>query len=413
MERITLETVRAMDGADPLAGHREGFLMPAGVVYLDGNSLGPLPAATVARVEAVVRDEWGRDLITSWERHGWLELPMTVGERIAPLVGAAPGQVVAADSTSVNLFKLLGAALRLRPGRPVILTEEDNFPTDLYVAQGLIDLLGGAAELRMVPRDGLEAAMDASTAVLLLTHVDFRTGWMHDMGSLTRIAHASGVLALWDLSHSAGAVPLELDRWGVDLAVGCGYKFLNGGPGAPAFLYVARRHQEDAVQPVWGWLGHEAPFAFERGFRGATGVRRYLCGTPPILSLAALQCGVELTARAEIGAVRRKSVALGDLFIALMAQECKGSGFELASPADPGLRGSQVSFRHPEAFAVVRALGARGVIADFREPDIARFGLSPLCLRFEDVWTAVVAIRDVMASGAWENPAFHRRGTVT
>ena len=413
MDTITLDAVRAMDAADPLAGLREKFVMPEGLVYLDGNSLGPLPAATAARLEGVIREEWGRDLIASWNTHDWIALPRTVGDGIAPLLGAAAGEVVVADSTSVNLFKLLAAALRLRPGRTVILTEEGNFPTDLYVAQGLADLLGPAARLRVAGREGLETALDGDTAVLMLTHVDFRSGFMHDMEALTRAAHDRRALVLWDLSHSAGVVPLELDTWDVDLAVGCGYKFLNGGPGAPAFLFVARRLQDEAVQPVWGWLGHEAPFAFEPAYTPAPGIARHVCGTPPILSLAALRCGVELAAEVGVAAVRRKSEALGDLFIRLMAQECGDAGFEPVSPADPRRRGSQVSFRHPEAFAVIRALAARGVVGDFREPDVARFGLGPLYLRYEDVWDAVAAVREIAASRAWDDPAFHRRGPVT
>ncbi len=412
MDTITLEAARALDAADPLAGQRDRFLLPEGVVYLDGNSLGPLPAATAERLDAVVREEWGRDLITSWNRHGWMALPKVVGDRIASLVGAGSGEVIVTDSTSVNLFKLLAAALRLRPGRSAIVTEEGNFPTDLYVAEGLTDLLGGV-ELRVVAREELETALGRDAAVLMLTHVDFRTGWMHDMEAVTRMAHDRGALVLWDLSHSAGVVPLALDAWGVDLAVGCGYKFLNGGPGAPSFLFVAERLQAGAAQPLWGWLGHEAPFAFEAAFRPAPGIGRHLCGTPPVLSLAALQCGVELAAAVDIGSVRRKSEALGDLFIRLMAQECAGWGFALVSPREARHRGSQVSFCHPEAFAVVQALTARGVIGDFREPDVARFGLGPLYLRFEDVWSAVAAIREVMASRAWAAPAFHRRGAVT
>ena len=317
-----------------------------------------------------------------------------------------------ADSTSVNLFKLLGGALRLRPGRPVILSEKGNFPTDLYVAQGLVATHDGV-ELRLVEREGIPEALDEGVAVLLLTHVDFRTGELHDMTALTRKAHAAGALVLWDLAHSAGALPLALDEWGVDLAVGCGYKYLNGGPGAPAFAFVSRDLHETFETPLQGWMGHAAPFAFDSEYRPAPGVDRLLCGTPPILSLAALECGVETVARAGIGPLRRKSMALTDLFIRLVEEQCAGHGLALASPRDADHRGSQVSYRHPEAHAIVQALIARGVIGDFREPDILRFGFAPAYLRFVDAWDAVAAMREVMESGAWERPEFRRRGRVT
>ena len=413
MTHLTRSDLEARDAADPLADFRGRFLLPEGVVYLDGNSLGALPAATPGRLEEVVRREWGEGLIRSWNRHGWIDLPQAVGDRIAPLIGARPGEVVVADSTSVNLFKLLAAALKLRPDRRVILSERDNFPTDLYVAQGLVDLLGGRAELRRVDREELPAALDSGVAVAMLTQVDFRTGRLHDLAAVTAAAHACGALVLWDLAHSAGAVPVDLSGCGADLAVGCGYKFLNGGPGAPAFAYARRDLHPHLGQPLWGWMGHRAPFAFDPDYAPAPDLRRLLCGTPVVLGLAALEVGVDLVTRAGIPALRRKSVELGETLIALVEQECAGHGFALASPRAAAERGSQVSFRHPAAYPIVQALIRRGVIGDFREPDIVRFGLAPLYLRFVDLWDAAAALRQVMAGGEWRDPALTARARVT
>ncbi len=383
-----------MDVMDELAGFRDEFRLPDNIVYLDGNSLGPLPARTLARVQDVVAREWGADLIRSWTAHGWMDLPATVGQAIAPLIGARPDEVVVADSTSVNLFKLLAAALGMRPGRRTILSERENFPTDLYMAQGLADLLG-SAEVRVVGRTELPGALDGGVAVLALTHVDFRTGECHDMAALTEAAHRAGALVLWDLSHSAGAVPVDLNGCGADLGVGCGYKFLNGGPGAPAYAFVTGRLQGELRSPLWGWLGHAEPFAFADRYVPAPGIARLICGTPPILSLAALACGVEMVGRAGIERIRRKSVALGELFIGLVERECGGYGYALASPRHAGRRGAQVSFRHPEGGAIMDALDRDGVVGDFRPPDLLRFGFSPLFLRFVDVWDAVAALRRV------------------
>ena len=392
---------------------RELFVLPPGVVYLDGNSLGPLPKATAAAVAHVVEREWGEGLIRSWNAAGWIDAPAKVGDKIARLIGAGPGEVIVADSTSVNLFKVLASALDLAPGRRVIVSEAENFPTDLYMMEGLIELLGGRHERRVVPAESIRAAVDAETAVLALTHVNYRSGAMHDMAALSRLAHERGALTVWDLSHSAGAMPLDVSGAGADFAVGCGYKYLNGGPGAPAFVYVAERHHEMFRQPLSGWLGHAEPFAFEGGYRPAAGIARCLVGTPPILSLAALDVGVDLLLECDLEAVREKSVRLADLFIGLVEQRCAAHELILLSPRDGAARGSQVSFRHPQAYPVMQALIARGVIGDFRAPDILRFGLGPLYLRYVDLWDAVTGLADVLDTKAWDDPTFHRRGAVT
>ena len=343
---------RALDLADPLAGFRDAFLLPDGVVYLDGNSLGALPRATPGRLADVIGREWGRGLIRSWNDADWIGMGERVGDKVGQLLGAPASTVVAADSTSVNVFKLLSVALGLRPGRRVILSEAGNFPTDLYVAEGLAALLGGRHEVRQVPADGIEAALDDDVAVQMLTHVNYRTGAMRDMAAVTRAAHAAGALVLWDLAHSAGAVPVDLVAADADLAVGCGYKFLNGGPGAPAFLYVARRLQAEARYPITGWLGHAEPFSFDPAFRAGPGIAAATVGTPPVLAMAALEVGVDLALRAPMADVRAKSLRQAELLMALVEQRCPGLG--LATPADPARRGSQVSFRHPHAYAIRR-----------------------------------------------------------
>jgi kynureninase len=412
MPSVTREGAEALDAGDELAFMREEFALPPGIVYLDGNSLGALPRAAVGRLRDVVEREWGVGLIRSWNRHGWIDLPARVAALLAPLIGAAADEVAVADSTSVNLFKLLAGALRLRLGRSVILSEEENFPSDLYVAQGLSALFDRVS-LRLMPRAGLAKALDESVAVLMLTHVDFRTGAFHDMPEWTRAAHRVGALMLWDLAHSAGALPVDLAGCEADLAVGCGYKYLNGGPGAPAFTFVARRHQGAFETPLAGWMGHAEPFAFEPRYRPAAGIARLLCGTPPVLSLAALECGVETISRAGVARLRRKSVALTDLFVRLVEQECPAAGLALASPREAEQRGSQVALRHPEGYAIVQALIARGVIADFRTPDVLRFGFAPAYLRFTDVWDAVAALRAVMEQREWQRPEHGARAKVT
>ncbi len=403
----------ALDHSDPLADWRERFALPEGLIYLDGNSLGPLPKATSAILQDVVARQWGEDLITSWTRHHWVDLPRTVGDKIARLIGASAGEVVVTDSISVNLFKLVSAALMLRPGRPVVLSERGNFPTDLYMLQGLRDLIGERVELRTVEPEALAAALDEQTALLMLSHVDYRSGRVHDMAGLTAAAHAAGALVLWDLAHSAGALPVELDATGADFAVGCGYKYLNGGPGAPAFLFVAERWQNDLRQPLTGWFGHREPFAFDAAYRPAEGIARCLTGTPPILSLKALEVGVDLHLEVDQDAVRAKSIALTERFIELVAECCAGFDLALASPHEATHRGSQVAFRHDQGYAIMQALIARGVIGDFRAPDLLRFGLAPLYLRFVDVWDAVAVLHQVLAERAWDRPELQQKAAVT
>ncbi len=413
MSDLARADLAALDAADPLGARRARFALPESVIYLDGNSLGALPRSVPGRLARMVEREWGDGLIRSWNTAGWIDLPARVGDKIGRLVGAAPGQVVVADSTSLNVFKALAAALGLRPDRAVVLSERDNFPTDLYMAQGLADLLGGRPALRLVERGEIPAAIDREVAVVMLTHVDYRSGAMHDMPAVTRAAHEQGALVLWDLAHSAGVMPLDLDRAEVDLAVGCGYKYLNGGPGAPAFLYVARRHQAAFRQPLAGWMGHEAPFAFDSDYRPAPGIRRALCGTPPVLAVAALEAGVDEVSAADLTEVRRKSVRMTGLFRRLVRERGEGLGLSPYGPDDPDRCGSQVSLRHAEGYAVMQALIARGVIGDFRAPDIMRFGFAPLYLRYVDLWDAVAALREVLATREWDRPEHRRRAAVT
>lgn len=409
---ITRSVAEALDAADPLAPFRDRFVLPDGLVYLDGNSLGALPKAAAARVAKVVAHEWGEGLVRSWNDAGWIDLPRRVGDKIARLVGAGPGEVVCADSTSVNVFKVLSAALALRPGRSTILSEEGNFPTDLYVAEGLARLLERGHRLRLVPKSDVRSAPDVDTAVLLLTHVDYRSGEKHDLEAVTRAGHEAGALVAWDLAHSAGAMPVDLAAAGADFAVGCGYKYLCGGPGAPAFLYVAPRHQEAFRQPLSGWLGHAEPFAFEAAYRPAPGISRALCGTPPILSMSALDAALDVILAADLALVRAKSEAMTSFFVEAVEQEC-GEAVQLVSPRVSSLRGSQVSFAHPDAYAVMRALIERGVVGDFRAPDVLRFGFAPLYVRFADAWETARALAEVLSSHAHERPEFRRRAAVT
>lgn len=413
MTELTLDSVREMDHKDTLARFRERFDIPDGVIYLDGNSLGCLPKATPSRIETVVREEWGRDLIRSWNTADWINAPRRVGAKIARLIGAQADEVVAADSTSINVFKALSACLQLNPQRKILLSERGNFPTDVYMMQGLSVLSGGRIETRLVDGEDVLGALDETIAALLLTHVHYKTGRMRDMKAVTAAAHEKGVPVIWDLSHSAGAVPVDLKGANADFAVGCGYKYLNGGPGAPAFIFAAKQHQEAVFPALSGWLGHAAPFEFDDTYRPAPGIDRFQCGTPGILGMAALESGLDVMLEADMTDLRTKSSALGDLFIALMNQRCGEFGFTLACPKDADERGSQVSLHHREGYAIMQAVIARGVIGDFRAPDILRFGFAPLYNSHEDVWHAVEAIRTVMESGEWQNDKYAQRTAVT
>jgi len=423
---MTRQDTVAFDAQDPLAPLRDQFTLPDGVNYLDGNSLGVLPAAAAARVAQAVSAEWGDGLIRSWNSADWVNLPQRVGDKIGRLIGARSGETLAGESTSVNLYKVLAAALLLvqasgDDARRVIVSERSNFPTDLYIAEGLARRHG--CELKLVEPDEIAAQFDPSLAVLMLTHVNYRTGRMHNMAALTRSAHACGALVVWDLAHSAGAVPVDLNAANADFAVGCGYKYLNGGPGAPAFLWVHPSHldrmeREDLWQPLSGWFGHAAPFEFSPQYRPARGIARFACGTPPVLGLTALETGVDTVLAAEafggMAALRRKSLALTDLFIALVEERCAGHGLALVTPREHALRGSQVNLARSEGgYAIVQALIARGVIGDFRAPDILRFGFTPLYTRHVDVWDAVEHLRQVLESGAWREARFNQIAAVT
>ncbi|WP_435200266.1 kynureninase [Qipengyuania sp. 902] len=404
-----IERARILDAGDPLAQYRDRFHLPEGVIYLDGNSLGCLPKATPGRLAKVVQDEWGEGLIRSWNAAGWIDLPQRVGAKIAPLIGAQPHEVIVADSVSVNLFKLISAALMMRRGRKVVLSEPGNFPTDIYMIEGLE--AQGLAERRLASRENLFDALNDDVALLLLTHAHYKTGELFDMAALTEAAQQAGALVLWDLSHSGGALPIDLNARGADFAVGCGYKYFNGGPGAPAYTFIAERHHGDVRQPLSGWMGHARPFAFSDDYEPAPGVDRLLCGTPGILGLAALEVGVDLIAEIGIERLHAKSQALSEFFRQCLAEA--DLDMDLVSPTDPAERGSQLSFRHPEAYAICQALIARGVIGDFRDPDILRFGFAPAYLRFADMAEAVRHLAEVLETGEWQRAEFRERAAVT
>ncbi|MBI1214038.1 MAG: kynureninase [Alphaproteobacteria bacterium] len=407
----TRDACQALDARDPLADMRARFVLPEGVIYLDGNSLGALPKAVVNRSRQIVEQEWAEGLIRSWNDAGWYTAPTRVGAKIAGIIGAESGEVIVTDSTSVDLFKLLMGALALRPGRKTILGVQGDFPTDAYIAQGVASFVG--AEFERVAADDLIAAIDEKTAVVCLTHVNYKTGFIHDMAKITAAAHAKGALTLWDLSHSAGVLDLQLGRADADLAVGCGYKYLNGGPGAPAYVFVAKRHQTAIGHPLTGWFGHKVPFEFAPDYVPAEGIAKMLTGTPPMLSLAALEAALDVFAGLDMRKVQAKASSLTELFIELSDERLTRHGFTVASPRNAAARGAQASLAHPEAYAVVQALIARGVIGDFRAPDVARFGLVPLYLSHVDVFDAVGIIDDVMETEAWNTPAFRTRKAVT
>ncbi len=410
---MNAQDIFLLDQTDKLSHVCDQFFMPENLIYLDGNSLGMLPKHVSARLERAVTLEWGQDLIRSWNVNGWIDLPVRVGARIAKLIGARDSEVIAADSTSINLFKVLLAALRLRPERRVIVSDIDNFPTDLYMVQGINDLLEGRYELRFVKRDQIEASIDDAVAVVMLTEVDYRTGEIYDMARVTKLTQDVGALSIWDLAHSAGAFPVNLEACNVDFAVGCGYKYLNGGPGAPAFLYVAQRHQLEAAPILAGWMGHSAPFDFMPEYTPSRDLRRLTVGTPSVLGMIALEAALEIFDDVSMQDIRAKSLALTDLFMDLMQPLCLEFGFTLVSPRDSAKRGSQVSYAHKEGYAIMQALIAADVIGDFRAPNIVRFGFTPLYLRFADVQEAVQRLEVIMREKHWWKPEFQARGKVT
>ncbi|MCP4316100.1 MAG: kynureninase [Hyphomicrobiales bacterium] len=403
-----------LDEQDGLKGLRDAFVLRDGLNYLDGNSLGPMQKCVTERVGKCLEREWGQDLIASWNSAGWYRLPQTVGAKIAALVGAGENDVAVTDSTSVNLFKVLAAALSMRPDRNVIVSERSNFPTDLYIAEGLAAFADRGHELRLIDStDELEGAVDDGVAAVMLTQVNYRSGELHDMAQVTKRVHDAGAVMIWDLAHSAGALPVDLAAADVDFAIGCGYKYLNGGPGAPAFVYVAPRLQDEVSQPLSGWFGHTAPFAMEPTFDAAPTIHRFLTGTPPILSMVALDAALDIWKDVSLGALREKSVKLCELFISLVEERCAGHGLSLASPRDASKRGSQVCFAHENAYPIMQALIARDVIGDFRAPDILRFGFAPLYVRFVDVYDAVDQLLRVLQTEEWKQDRFMVKGAVT
>ncbi|MFZ6769949.1 kynureninase [Undibacterium sp. Di26W] len=412
---ITRNDCVKLDQQDPLATLREEFDLPAGVIYLDGNSLGARPKAALQRAQEVITKEWGTDLIKSWNTAGWFDLPSTLGNQLAPLIGAEVNEVVVTDTTSVNLFKAIAAALQIQSPqtqRKTIITERSNFPTDIYMAEGITRWLDRGYQIQLIDSpDELPQAMNDSTALVMLTHVNYRTGYLHDMAAVTALAHQHGALMLWDLAHSAGAVPVHLNVANADFAVGCTYKYLNGGPGSPAFIWVPARHQEAFHHPLSGWWGHASPFAMNPSFTPTPGIRRALCGTQPITSLAMVGCGLDTFGKTDMQAIRKKSLALTDLFITLVETRCARHPLELVTPRPHQQRGSQASFKHPHAYAVIQALIQRGIIGDYREPAIMRFGFTPLYTRYVDAWDAAEGLRDILDSKDYDTAA--QRNAVT
>lgn len=408
----------ALDKHDPIAHLVKQFEIPASTIYLDGNSLGPLPISAKKAAIDVVERQWGEDLITSWNKHAWIDLPITVGDKIAPLIGADKGQVICCDSISVNLFKLLACALQLNGSeRHIVLSQQDNFPTDLYMVEGLQQMLGAQqCSLLTCDADELEKVMvekGSKISVLMLTHVNFRSGQIHDMQKLTQLAHEQGILVIWDLAHSAGAVPVELDNCQADFAVGCGYKYLNGGPGAPAFIYAAKRHIPVLKQPLTGWMGHANPFTFDPSYAPDAGIKKFLSGTPSVISMAVLSAALDIFEQVNMTQIREKSVAMTRFYQQLIAQAPSLSELVMASPNQASIRGSQLAYKHPHAYALCQALIAHGVIADFRAPDILRFGFSPSFLSFEQLFDSVKKLKAIVESEQYMEPEFTKKNAVT
>ena len=410
---ITKADFQDLDKQDSLASFRHEFELEEGLIYLNGNSLGVLPKVAKERMADVISQEWGQGLIRSWNTHNWITLPQRIGAKLAGIIGAQENEVIVSDSTSVNLFKLAAAAMKLRPGRHKIITEPGNFPTDLYILNGVKNFIGTDIEIITVPSNEVIQHIDQDTALVCLTHVHYKTGTMLDMKGITQAAHEQGALMMWDLSHSTGAVPLNLNDAKADLAVGCGYKYLNGGPGAPAFLYVAQKHLKTLEHPLTGWFGHANAFAMSDEFEAAAGIEKTLCGTTPVLGASALEVGVDIMAKVDPQQLRDKSLALSEYFIRLMAPLCETYGFELVTPKDQSIRGSQVSYTHPEGYAIMQALIAQNIIGDFRAPNILRFGFAPLYVRFIDLWNTVEALTGIMQNQSWDQAQFRAKNKVT
>ena len=414
MNKIKLEDLKYLDKQDPLSRYREEFFLPKNTIYFDGNSLGPVPKKTIKNLNKTINEEWGKDLINSWNKANWINLPQTLGDKIAPLLGAKSGEVVVVDSTSLNLFKVLTSALRLNKNRKKIVSESTNFPSDLYILEGVNGMLNNHYECQLIDDDiNFEKYIDSSTAVVMLSHINYKTGRISDMKKITDYAHQQGALVVWDLSHSVGVIPMDLHNIGVDFAVGCTYKHLNGGPGAPGFLYVHSDLIAIVSQPLSGWLGHSDPFAFEAKYTPANNINKFICGTPSILSYKAVESALDIFDEISLEQVREKSIQLSELFIKLIQQECGDFGFELFSPIDAAHRGSQSSYKHENAYPIMQSLISRGIIGDYREPNILRFGISPLYMRYEDVWSAIICLKNIMQSNEWDSSNFKIRNYVT
>ena len=414
MNKIKLADLKHLDKQDPLSKYREEFFLPKNTIYFDGNSLGPVPKKTIKNLNKTINEEWGKDLINSWNKANWINLPQTLGDKIAPLLGAKSGEVVVVDSTSLNLFKVLTSALRLNKNRKKVVSESTNFPSDLYILEGVNGMLNNHYECQLIDDDiNFEKYIDSSTAVVMLSHINYKTGRISDMKKITDYAHQQGALVVWDLSHSVGVIPMDLHNIGVDFAVGCTYKHLNGGPGAPGFLYVHSDLIEIVSQPLSGWLGHSDPFAFETKYTPANNINKFICGTPSILSYKAVESALDIFDEISLEQVREKSIQLSELFIKLIQQECGDFGFELFSPIDAAYRGSQISYKHENAYPIMQSLISRGIIGDYREPNILRFGISPLYMRYEDVWSAIICLKNIMQSNEWDSSNFKIRNYVT
>ena len=415
MNNLTREDFIKLDTLDPIKKVREEFALPKDIIYFDGNSLGPLPKNTIKSLDSVIQREWGDGLVRSWNDENWINLPRNLGNQIAPLIGAKEGEVIVVDSTSVNLFKVLSSALMLNKNRKVIVSESGNFPSDLYILEGVNKMFGESYKRCLIDEedDEIEKYIDSSTAVVVLSHINYKTGRITDLKKITTFAHEKGALVVWDISHSVGVFPMNLHDLGVDFAVGCTYKHLNGGPGAPGFLFVHSSLIEKVSQPLTGWLGHIKPFDFEVEYQPANDINKFICGTPPIIAYKAIESGLEIFKDLSIIEIREKSIKLSEMFIQLMQQECTEFGFMLFSPKNSEQRGSQISFLHENAYSIIQALISHGIIGDYREPNVMRFGISPLYMRFEDVWNAITCLREIMQTGQWQSEKFKNKNYVT